>query len=259
MNSPKLSIITVNLNNKEGLQKTIDSVVNQTCQDFEWIIIDGGSLDGSKELIDKYNAYVDFWVSEPDKGIYNGMNKGIVASHGEYLLFLNSGDCLYNIEVIKKVIPLLNNEDIYLGQEVYVDRVFKWDNFDLCKLCRLLSTKSLTHQSMFFKRQLFQKYGLYNENYKVISDWIFFNHSILMGSASIKVIPFIISIFYSPGISQSTLNLKEREIFFEEIPRIKELTMFYWQNYDIIRVLKNSKILFFLFRLYYFFYRWHKN
>ena len=84
----KLSIITVNLNNREGLQKTIDSVVNQTFRDFEWIVIDGGSTDGSKELIEQYADHFAYWVSEPDKGIYNAMNKGIKVAKGEYLQFL---------------------------------------------------------------------------------------------------------------------------------------------------------------------------
>ena len=90
----KLSVITINFNNKEGLAKTIVSVVGQTTRDFEWIIIDGGSTDGSMELIENNSEYISYYVSEPDKGIYNAMNKGIMASHGEYLLFLNSGDYL---------------------------------------------------------------------------------------------------------------------------------------------------------------------
>ncbi len=91
----KLSIITVNLNNKDGLQKTIDSVISQTFKDFEWIVIDGGSTDGSKELIEKYSDYISYWVSEPDKGIYNAMNKGIKVAKGDYLEFLNSGDIFF--------------------------------------------------------------------------------------------------------------------------------------------------------------------
>ena len=92
----KLSIITVNYNNKAGLQKTIDSVVCQTWRDFEWIVIDGGSTDGSKELIEQYQQHFAYWCSEPDKGVYNAMNKGISKAKGEYLNFMNSGDCFYN-------------------------------------------------------------------------------------------------------------------------------------------------------------------
>jgi len=100
---PKLSIITVNLNNAEGLRKTIESVVTQTFTDFEYIIIDGGSTDGSVEIIKLYADKITYWVSEPDKGIYNGMNKGIMVAKGEYCQFLNSGDWLVNENVLKEV------------------------------------------------------------------------------------------------------------------------------------------------------------
>ena len=94
----KLSIITINYNNREGLKRTIESVVNQTFTDFEWILIDGGSTDGSKELIEQYSNRFSYWVSEPDNGIYNAMNKGLRAAKGDYLQFLNSGDRLYNAQ-----------------------------------------------------------------------------------------------------------------------------------------------------------------
>ena len=88
----KLSIITINYNNREGLKKTINSVINQTFRDFEYILIDGGSEDGSKEIILQHEAQFSYWRSEKDHGIYNAMNKGILAAKGDYLLFLNSGD-----------------------------------------------------------------------------------------------------------------------------------------------------------------------
>ena len=98
----KLSIITINFNNHDGLQKTINSVIAQTWKDFEWIIIDGGSTDGSKNLIEQYDKYITYWISESDKGIYNAMNKGIKIARGDYLQFLNSGDYFYNEKVIEK-------------------------------------------------------------------------------------------------------------------------------------------------------------
>lgn len=85
MSQRKFSIITINYNNKEGLRKTIESVVGQSFRDFEYIIIDGGSTDGSIEVIKEYAGKVDYWVSEPDKGIYHAMNKGVLQAHGEYL------------------------------------------------------------------------------------------------------------------------------------------------------------------------------
>jgi len=85
--STKLSIITINYNNCAGLKRTIDSVVSQSFKDYEWIVIDGGSKDGSKDLIEQYSDSFTYWVSEPDNGIYNAMNKGIEKANGEWMLF----------------------------------------------------------------------------------------------------------------------------------------------------------------------------
>ena len=110
----KLSVITINYNNKEGLKKTIESVVSQIYQDFEYIVVDGGSTDGSIDIIREYDKHIDFWISEPDRGIYNAMNKGIKFSHGEFCLFLNSGDCLLSSTSISQVFPLIpRNIDIF--------------------------------------------------------------------------------------------------------------------------------------------------
>ena len=111
----KLSIITINLNNRDGLQKTIDSVVSQTFRDFEWIVIDGGSTDGSKELIEQYADHFSYWVSEPDKGIYNAMNKGIKVAKGEYLQFLNSGDWLVDEKALERCFWHESKADIAYG------------------------------------------------------------------------------------------------------------------------------------------------
>lgn len=103
----KYSIITVNLNNANGLKETIDSIVNQTCCDYEYLIIDGGSTDDSLSIIKQYKDQIDYWVSEPDKGIFNAMNKGINVSHGDYLIFMNSGDCFNNGKVLEETLPYL--------------------------------------------------------------------------------------------------------------------------------------------------------
>ena len=97
-----LSIITINYNNINGLQNTLQSVFCQSRHDFEWIVIDGGSTDGSKELLEKYTNRINYWVSEPDHGIYEAMNKGIKVAKGDYLQFLNSGDCLADKDIIKQ-------------------------------------------------------------------------------------------------------------------------------------------------------------
>lgn len=111
----KLSIITINYNNAQGLERTIKSVACQYCKsDIEYIVVDGGSTDGSLEVIKKLEREIDYYISEPDKGIYNAMNKGIKFSHGEFCLFLNSGDCLLSSTSISQVFPLIpRNIDIF--------------------------------------------------------------------------------------------------------------------------------------------------
>lgn len=111
----KISIITINYNNVEGLKRSIESVVNQTSKDYEYIIIDGGSTDGSVDVIKLYSNRIDYWESEPDRGIYHAMNKGVKLATGEYVIFMNSGDKFYSNEIIADFIKLNPKEDILSG------------------------------------------------------------------------------------------------------------------------------------------------
>lgn len=252
----KLSIITINLNNREGLQKTIDSVINQTCQDLEWIIIDGGSTDGSKELIEKYSEHINYWVSEPDKGIYNAMNKGIIKSQGKYLLFLNSGDILYRKDVIENIICRLNLADIYVGNQKSKDVIFH-PSTDPIALITTLVNMTLPHQASFIKKDLFSRFGLYNEEYRISSDWKFFIKTIILNNCTVEKLPYIISEIQPNGISvrdQETL-LFERQKILGEISRITKLSQYHTENVDILKALKYNKFIFFIFRCYFFFYR----
>lgn len=103
----KISVITVNYNNKKGLEATINSVISQKYLDFEFIIVDGNSNDGSKDIIYKKRNYITKWISEPDSGIYNAMNKGVKMSTGDYLIFMNSGDEFYDTQVLDKIAKVL--------------------------------------------------------------------------------------------------------------------------------------------------------
>ena len=253
-----ISIITVNLNNRAGLEKTIASVEAQTCRDFEWIVIDGGSTDGSRELITQHADRISYWVSEPDGGIYNGMNKGIRASHGAYLLFLNSGDYLYDPHVLAHVTAQLQDADLYIGQEL---RNNKWlldpKVEDTAELCEFQFVRYIPHQSTFICRKAFETYGLYDEDKKLASDWCFFYRAIILGKATIKKLPFIVSVFDTAGLSttHSWLGSAEKRDFLKDISRFNYMAEFYRTNYEIIKALKQSKIAFFFFRIYYFFYR----
>ena len=260
----KLSIITVNQNNCTGLQKTIDSVIAQTHKDFEWIIIDGASTDGSKVLIEKYATNINYWISEPDNGIFDAMNKGIQVSHGEYLLFLNSGDSLSDKYVVHQVLPFLNGKDFYVGKEQRDDYNYIWDqkistNKDIC--LNLISF-FIPHQSTFIHCSVFENYGLYRTDLQYSSDWYLFYKTLILGNATISRIPILISIFEGGGISymEKGQAKKEQEQLMNELPRISFLSDFFRNNYDFIDAIKKTKLSFLLFRIYYFIYRkWLKR
>ena len=206
----KLSIITVNLNNRDGLQKTIDSVVAQTFKDFEWIVIDGGSTDGSKELIEQYADHFAYWVSEPDKGIYNAMNKGIKVAKGDYLQFLNSGDWLCDETVLERCLVSCSEADVLYGNLYLLDGV----NVEPCVYPESLTLRffvsgTLCHNATFIKRGLLQPVG-YNEQLKLVSDWEFFLAQIMKNRVFVHINEFVV--YYDmKGISTTNRELVDQE------------------------------------------------
>jgi glycosyltransferase involved in cell wall biosynthesis len=209
-----LSIITINFNNFAGLSKTIESVLNQTFTYYEYIIIDGASTDGSTELLKKHSEKLKYWVSEPDNGIYNAMNKGIKIASGEYLLFLNSGDYLSGRDTLEKISGYINDEDIIYGNGILETKDGKFLLLEIPESPGLeyFSSNSLHHPSTLIKKRLFEQYGLYNEANRIVSDWEFFIKTIVVNNVIIKKIPFSISINEENGISR----LKENEILLKE-------------------------------------------
>lgn len=217
----RLSIITINYNNKQGLQETIDSVVSQTYKDIEWIIIDGGSTDGSRELIEENAQYFTYWCSEPDKGIYNAMNKGIGQATGEYCLFLNSGDSLYSAHTLENVLKEKYTQDFVYGYLINKENMkrkacFARENLTAADFFK----SSLPHQATFMRKDVFDRYGLYDESCTIVSDWKFFLKTIVFENASIKYIDQPIAIFDNTGIS-SQKNKKLRVAEYERT--LKEL------------------------------------
>lgn len=184
----KFSIITVNYNNKEGLRRTIESVIHQTYRDFEYIVIDGGSTDGSREVIEEYTERIDYWVSEPDKGIYNAMNKGISVAHGEYLNFMNSGDIFYDYNRLNKISEQQFQSDIIIGRDYWYNSKTGKDFSTILPLRLEMFTfykGSLPHQSSLFKRIIFKE-GKYDESLKVVSDWKFYIQAIIEKGCSVS-------------------------------------------------------------------------
>jgi glycosyltransferase involved in cell wall biosynthesis len=243
----KLSIITVNLNNRDGLLKTVESVFNQTCTGFEYLIIDGGSTDGSREIIETHSSKLSFWVSEPDRGIYHAMNKGIEKAKGEYVLFLNSGDFLVDGSVLEKVFQIDFSEEIVVG-DCHISQngkvIFHATPPDEISLVAFYG-RSIPHQSTFFLRDLFDRTGQYTENFKIHSDLEFFIKSLIIKNCSYRHIPVTVSNYNMEGISGSdfgkSLSENERnEIITNLVPsRIlvdyatwtnerKEMSVLYW-------------------------------
>lgn len=215
---PKLSIITINYNNLEGLKKTIESVSSQTCKEFEYLIIDGGSTDGSVAYIESKSDAIDYWISEPDKGIYNAMNKGIELATGEYILFINSGDHLFSNKVVKSAEKYLQSYDvIYFNlQIISEDKRFKIHSLpDKLKFSDFF-IDSWPHPSTFTKRELFDKVGLYDENLKIFSDWKFMILALFKYQCSYLKVDEILSTFYLGGVSSQTDLFGERNQVLKE-------------------------------------------
>ena len=284
----KLSIITINYNNAEGLRKTLASVASQTFHDIEHIIVDGGSTDESVEIIREYTSANGAqgggcqtgqksqtgrtkecpqirWISEPDKGIYSAMNKGIEIAlgkrvvnsfnrselvedknkgikmaSGEYLLFLNSGDYLVDADTLKNVFEDVNDVDIIYGDRinVYEDGSRQKVNCFPDKITGSFMYHSMiSHQASFIKSDLFVKYGLYREDLKYASDWEFFLKTFLLYNCTYQHIHQYVVYFDCLGISSVANNNKEmweerKRVFAETLPAFADdyMLMEYYQE-----------------------------
>jgi len=222
----KLSIITINLNNVDGLQKTLDSVASQTFYDFEHIVIDGGSTDGSEKVINNY-SHIAKWVSEKDNGIYHAMNKGIRMAEGEYCLFLNSGDYLKDETILYQVFNSSINEDVVccanyieMGKNSYIS--YPPQDVTLYSfVCGFLNHSG----AGFIKRALFEKYGYYDESMKISADWKFYLIALGLGDATYRSLPIVSSIYDMNGVSATQKNLQkhEHEVTLKTLIREREL------------------------------------
>jgi len=206
----KISIITINYNNGFGLERTIKSTINQDYLNFEYIIIDGDSEDDSKKILEKYQSKIDYFISEPDNGIYNAMNKGINISTGKYLLFLNSGDELCNNLVLTEISKTLkDNFDIYYGDLIFLNQgVHDYQKYPDKLSFSFFYETSLPHPATLIKKELFEELGNYNENLKIVSDWEFFLKAICKFNKTYKHINIDVSVFDTNGISCDENNKK---------------------------------------------------
>lgn len=219
----KYSIITVNYNNQAGLRKTIESVVCQTFHDYEFIVIDGGSKDGSVDILKEFDSHITYWVSEPDKGVYNAMNKGIAHAHGEYLNFMNSGDCFYDEKVLKHLAEMKVSADIIVGRDYHFNKTTQQGFATILPSRITMLTfihQTLPHQSTFFKRELFDNCP-YDESLRLVADVKFYIQKICVEQCSVQLVNNIICRREPDGMS-NTYNekrLKEhRQIVADILP-----------------------------------------
>ena len=201
-----ISVITINYNNDDGLRKTIDSVVNQKYDDYEYIIIDGGSTDDSVEIIKDYADRIAYWVSEPDKGIYNAMNKGIDVANGDYCIFMNSGDAFCDTRTIERLVALGLNADIICGNTIMPHRQEPPKDITFSSLY----SGSLCHQCAFIRTELMKKYK-YDEKYKIVSDRKFFVQALILDNCSYKTVDVDIVEYDINGFSANNRALSDYE------------------------------------------------
>ncbi|MDB5005919.1 MAG: glycosyltransferase [Mucilaginibacter sp.] len=227
VNGPLISIITIVYNADKRLEQTILSVIKQSYGKIEYIIIDGGSWDQTIDIIKKYENKISYWKSEPDKGIYDAMNKGINVAKGEWIYFLGAGDILF--DVLHKITPaFINKNTIYYGDVYKLDELKVYNGrFSGLKL----AVKNICHQAIFYPRSVFKKFG-YNLKYKMQAD-----HDLNMrcfGDSDFifKYIPVIISLYEGAGISAFNPDIA----FFEDkLDIIKNNFSFFVYCYAFMR------------------------
>lgn len=220
----KVSIITACFNSEKTIEDTIRSVAMQTYKNIEYIVVDGASTDETLNIINKYGSVITKLISEPDTGVYNAMNKGIQASTGDLLFFLNADDVFINEHVVQQFAEFALNTQtgLILGNIVALDRIngrvfhVTQEYVDKFKLINAF----LCHPAMFFKKELFDKYGLYNEKYKIVSDYEWYVKYFVKFEGDFAYLNKPVSIFDMSGVSSEEKNKefhqKERDEVLEK-------------------------------------------
>jgi glycosyltransferase involved in cell wall biosynthesis len=244
-----VSVVTINYNNLAGLMKTVNSVLNQKGIKPEFIIVDGGSTDGSAEYILANNGLFSNIIIEKDKGIYDAQNKGLLNASGEYILFLNSGDWLQDENSLSNFLPELGKYDILYGDIIYKkhDQENEYQFPDIIDE-KFMFAKGMPHQTTLIKRSLFDKTGPHNLKYKICADWHFFMKAFFVYNATSFHINKAISIFDCTGVSSGIENIdpiikEHMAILNEEFPQFIRL---YKKNSYYIQ--KKKSIQFTLFK-----------
>ena len=253
----KLSIITINRNNAIGLEKTLRSVASQTYREFEYLVIDGASTDNSVEVIKSHESEFTHlrWVSEPDKGIYNAMNKGLRMASGEYVQILNSGDELASADVVEKMLKALcekGNPEILYGNMIKAfvdgrrvrDRGFAGEAPTMYGFIR----GTLNHDPVYIRRSLFDKFGYYREDLPITADWRWYVEAIPFAGVVPRYVDIDVTIFDMNGISETQIERREKERD-EELQRILPIGVYKDYHIEQVRRLQRHPLAY---KLFYF-------
>lgn len=229
----KVSIITVCLNSVNTIEQTIKSVLNQTYKDIEYIIIDGGSDDGTCSVIEKYKEQIDYYVSEPDDGLYYAMNKGINYASGDIIGILNSDDW-YEINTVELVVDTFKKYDCDMvhGKMAIVYENNKNRIVNERKLEDLYVGMNISHPTVFIKRSIYNEYGGFNQNYRSASDYEMMLR-LYISNINIRFVPHILTYFRLGGFSQKQerINIEESyQISKSYIERYKTLDKNVWMD-----------------------------
>lgn len=207
----KLSIITVCLNEFETVEKTLTSVYEQTFSDYEHIIIDGGSTDGTLEIVNRFSDNIEKVVSEPDKGIFDAMNKGIELANGEYLFFLNSGDYIISKDALERMFSQEPTADVvYCDGAISLGRgviAIKPSPQKIGKAFMFMDT--IPHQNSFVKKSLFNQIGKFNLDYKIAADYEFFLRALYEYGADAEYIEGALTVNNVLGVSSDLRNRRQ--------------------------------------------------
>lgn len=259
----KVSIVTINWNNKVGLEKTINSVLSQTFTDYEFIVIDGASTDGSDDVIEANKDRIDYWVTESDSGIYNAMNKGIYAAHGEYCYFLNSGDVFASNDVLSDIFKNDVKENFVCGNIIWDEKgkLRKDDSYRnrdwLFSLYDIYSG-FLCHQAFLVKREMFDEYGYYDETLRIMSDWKHFMIAIGIHGENVQYVDVDIAIYNTDGLSSTiggkAILAEKRKVAQEELSDqvYREIDRLYYlsRNGFVVDFVHSKKWIHFLFKVF---------
>lgn len=249
---PKISIVTINRNNSIGLRKTIQSVLSQTYSNIEYIIIDGNSSDASVNEIKTVENRLTYWISEPDKGLYNAMNKGLAKATGNYVLFLNSADYFHDDFVIEKLVAAADNADMIYGNLC----ILKGGKIHVLKSAPIIHYHERyqhnlpPHPAILIRRQLINELGGLDEDYKIIADVVLISKLFASKEHKYKFLDIPITVFDISGISSNPENQEEiyqerRRFIQDEFPEyLIDFEKIYKERSITERVIDKIKILF---------------